>query len=172
MDSVLGGLVRALFAALLPVHYRLEECAEDGRRYARPVKIAGLDEQAAHGGVKIRHTQGIAEAIAVHIKGRIWGKGLRSSSRVVVRLFSSVLSVWKIRVSQGPKSEPSSRVRSSRKPRKRSRGSKMPVSSAKRQKTIRTRTVPDLALHTRYPQVHYAIFRLALRRECLPDPGL
>ena len=62
--------MRALFAALLLVHYRLEECAEDGRRYARPVKFAGLNEQAAHGGVKIRHTQGIAEEIAVHIGER------------------------------------------------------------------------------------------------------
>lgn len=40
---------------------------------------------------------------------------------------------------QPPKSDPSSRVRVSSKSRKMSRGSKMPVSSAKRQNTIRTR---------------------------------
>ena len=68
-----------------------------------------------------------------------YGKRARSSSSVSSRSPSGVFSTWNASESRGPRSTPSSPVRVSMKSRKTSRCSKMPVSSANRQKTVRAK---------------------------------
>src|SRR5262245_30594591 len=67
-NVLLGGVVRALGPALLLVHHRLEQRAEDGGRYSVPTELADLEQQVAHGGVEGRRAQALREQIAVDVR--------------------------------------------------------------------------------------------------------
>ena len=59
--------MRALGPALLRVHDRLEQRAEDGRRNVRPVEAAGVEQRRPHGRVEGRDAQRPVEQGAVDI---------------------------------------------------------------------------------------------------------
>ena len=67
-DVLLGGVVRALRAALCGFHDRLKQRTKDCRRDGSPVEPAGVEQCLPHGSVKVGNTQRAAEQVAVHIR--------------------------------------------------------------------------------------------------------
>lgn len=66
-DILFGGVVGALLAALLGVHHRLEQGAEDGRADLLPAEAAGLEQALAHGSVEVGDRQDLGEEVAVDV---------------------------------------------------------------------------------------------------------
>ena len=122
-------------AAFRRVHHRLEQRTENGGRNLRPVETAGVQQRATHGRIECRNTQRPIEQLAVDI-GKPREVFVERSLALGLRRIQHLEQLRQPQAEIGPVF---AGARLQEVEENIARGSKMSVSSANRQNTIRTR---------------------------------